>query len=71
MFVVVLYSKTIRYSNTTDTVASTVTTTVTATATDTHRITHDAERFPDSYISVGAFYNKVWNVHDVHIPRDM
>ena len=63
MFVGVLYHKT-----TGDTNAATTTTTVITTA---HRIPHDAERFPHSYISVGAFYNKVWNVHDVHIPRDM
>ena len=63
MFVVVLYRKT-----TGDTNATVTTATTAATA---HRIPHDAERFPHSYISVGAFYNKVWNVHDVRIPRDM
>ena len=64
MFVVVLYRKT-----TGDTNATAATTA--ATVTTAHRIPHDAERFPHSYISVGAFYNKVWNVHDVRIPRDM
>jgi len=58
---VILYRKTIGHRNATNT----------DTATNTRRSRHDDERFPHYYISVGAFYNKTYDVHDVRIPRDM
>jgi hypothetical protein len=66
MFVIV-YRKTIGHRNAT----ATATDTATDTDTDTRRSRHDDERFPRYYISVGAFYNKTYDVHDVRIPRDM
>jgi hypothetical protein len=60
MFGVVLYRKTTGDTNATASAAAV-----------SERITHDTERFPHSYISVGAFYNKVWNVHDVGDPDNM